>query len=54
MPAARPEAIIHALMDIQEKIRVTESVAKDVRFKEGQLALQERRAGDPDRQIVAA
>ncbi|MAQ92562.1 MAG: NADH-quinone oxidoreductase subunit B [Rhodothermaceae bacterium] len=30
----RPEAIIHALMDIQEKIRVTESVAKDVRFTE--------------------
>ena len=27
----RPEAIIHALMDIQEKIRVNESVARDIR-----------------------
>ena len=27
----RPEAVIHALMDIQEKIRVNESVAKDIR-----------------------
>ncbi|WP_412069601.1 NADH-quinone oxidoreductase subunit B [Rubrivirga sp. IMCC43871] len=44
----RPEAILHALMDIQEKIRVTESVAKDVRFTDAPNQLIEGRIVAPD------